>query len=244
MLFPHEMTDKVIDAIEHNNIGQLIKFLPKTTVHKDSTVLLNQTIKQNRIYSAFFLIKFGGVHNLAELKRKFDKLKLLLLTIPRDVVGTIFAHLDKNDLINLFMSSKIFHRLFNIPLILYLSSNNYLNEKCLRYIMEDYTGLNMNLLLVYACKYELTDLIKFCLRKGSEIGFRQQEPLTKACYNGNLEHVEILVKAGADFTENGWYPLKTAIYYDKDEIVKYFVDKVMQPNDRVRFMKSLALNIF
>lgn len=238
------MTDQVISAIENDDYNKLIKHLPKTTVHKDSNVLLHQTIKQNRIYSAYFLIRAGGVYNLAELKNKFDRLKLILLTLPRDIITEIFKYLDKNDLINLFMSSKIFHRLFNIPLALYLSNNNYLNEKCLMYIMEDYNGFNMNLLLVYACKYELTDLIKFCLRKGADVGFRQQEPLTKACYNGNLEHVEILVKAGADFTENGWYPLKTAIYYDKDIVIDYFVNKVMQPHKRIAFIKSLALNVF
>lgn len=222
----------------------ILKRLQKSNEHKKSTTLLNKTIKNNEVYTAYFIIRHMGLYNLNELTDNFERLKLLLLILPRDIISRIFKYLDKNDLINLFMCSKIFHRLFNIPLILYLSHNNYLTEKCLTYIMEDYYGLNINLLLVYACKYELTELITFCLKKGAVVGFRQQEPLTKACYTGNLTNVELLVKAGADFTDNAWFPLKTAIYYDKDHIVDYFVNKVMQPKKRVEFIKHLALNVF
>lgn len=238
------MTEQVINAIENNNFGQLVKYLSKTTIHKDSTTLLHQTIRQNRIYSAYFIIRSGGVYDATELKSKFNRFKLTLLVLPRDIIKLIFGYLGKNDLITLFTSSKIFHPLFNIPLILYLSNNNYLNDKCLIYTMGDCIGLSIDLLLVYACKYEITELIKYCLRKGARVNFRQQEPLTKACYNGNLEHIEMLIKAGADFTENGWYPLKTAIYYDKDNVVDYFVNKLMKPKKRVELIKNLALNIF
>ena len=190
------------------------------------------------------MIKFNGIHNVNEQKTEFNKLKLLLLLTPSDVKKKIFSMISKTDLISLFSSSKIFHCLFNLPIILYLSNNGYLTEKCLQYVFQEHVGVNIDLLLVYACKYEMVELVNYAIKHKADVSFRQEEPLTKACFTGNLEITKILIEAGAKYSENDWFPLKTAIYYEHDKITNYIINEIMDPKERLVFIKQLALNVF
>jgi hypothetical protein len=238
------MNKSVTTAALATDITGLIKLLPNATVHKKSTQLLNMLITKNRVYSAYFLIKFNGVYNIQEQKTEFNKLKLLLLLLPSDIKKHIFGMISKSDLINLFFSSKIFHCLFNLPIVIYLSNNGYLTKKCLQYILQEHVGINIDLLLVYACKYEMLELVNYAIKHKADVSFRQEEPLTKACFTGNLEITKILIAAGAKYSENGWFPLKTAIYYQHDNITNYIINESMDPKERLELIKQLALNVF
>ena len=234
----------LVTACKKKDITTLIKLLPVATIHHKSSKLLTEQIVTNNIYIARYLLKYNGIYDFGVLKTEFDKLKLMLLLIPVKVTRLIFKHITKTDLINLFMSSKIFHGLFDIPLILYLSNCKYLTEKCLQYIMLDKFGLSIDLVLVYACKYELVGLAKYAIKRKANIRFNQEEALTKCCQNGNLDLAKTLVQAGAKYTDNGWFPLKTAIYYDRNNIVDYILNELMSPKDRIEFVKECSLNIF
>lgn len=240
----NKINKSVTTAALATDITSLIKLLPNATVHKKSTQLLNMLITKNRVYSAYFLIKFNGIHNVNEQKTEFNKLKLLLLLTPSDVKKKIFSMISKSDLISLFFSSKIFHCLFNLPIILYLSNNGYLTEKCLQYVFQEHVGVNIDLLLVYACKYEMVELVNYAIKHKADLSFRQEEPLTKACFTGNLEITKILIENGAKYSENEWFPLKTAIYYEHDKITNYIINEIMGPKERLVFIKQLALNVF
>lgn len=234
----------LITACKKNDISTLIKVIPHATIHRKSSKLITQQILTNHIYTTRYLLKYGGKFKMEDLKTNFDKLKLMLLLIPPNVTKLIFNELTKSDLINLFYSSKIFHAMFDIPMILYLNNCGYLNKKCLQYIMVEKVGISLDTLLVYACKNELVELVKYTIKRKANIHFNQEEPLTKCCNNGNLELVKILITAGAKYDDNGWYPLKTAIYYDRDTIANYIINELMSPKERIRFIKDIALNIF
>lgn len=234
----------LVTACKKKDITALIKVLPDATIHRKSSKLITEQIRKNHVYVARYLLKYGGIYDFDALNTDFDKLKLILLTLPSTVSHQIFKYLTKTDLMNLFACSKIFHGLFDIPLILYLSNCGYLTKKCLQYIMLTGYGLSIDLVLVYACKYEFVGLVKYAIKRKADVNFNQEGPLTKCCQNGNLEIAKLLIAAGAKYTDNGWFPLKTAIYYDQDNVVDYILNELMSPKERLIFLKQCSLNIF
>jgi len=239
------MNKQVRSAIKKNDYALLENSLPKATIHRRSTKLVKNLIETNQIYSAYYLLRDNGKRpRVQEFASVLNKMKYYILICPKDIKNLIMSYLDKTDLINLFLSSEIFHPFFDIPLILYMSYRKRLTPECIQYAMVGGQGISIDLVLVYACKHNFPELVDYTLDHGANIEVHKNEPLTLYCKSGNLEMVKCLINRGAQYTDHTWFPLKTAIYHEQRAIVSYIVNKLMSDDERLEFITDISLNVF
>lgn len=77
--------------------------------------------------------------------------------------------------------------------------------------------------LKYAAESGHIDLVKYCIKSGSNVNVSNGEPIIKSCIFGHINVVKFLVESGANYKVNSNKPFCKACVYGHIQVVKYLL---------------------
>ena len=159
-------------------------------------------------------------------------------TLLKDIIRYIFYLLDDVSLVNVCLVNKYFNEeicndkfwiekirlkwdYLTVPEIRGYINNYHKGSPSKYYVFLTVTisGRHPNKVLEYGANNQYTDLILIASRMGANI---HVDTVVRACINGNLEIVRLLVRLGADINSDG-EPLRYAVSYGHLDIVDFLL---------------------